>query len=352
MTVSQKLIVAAYRYLAVVCLVGILGTAFGYFSLIALYSLNSSWSAPVIISRTHERILGLTAEVFRARQAADALDAVAAALGKESESLRAQETLLQSLFRRSQTALNEQVAQDKGFAARLASLRAARRTDDAKSADALARTQALASSIDAELAAGLITKHAASSARLALVNAESTVANSMLATAALDRQLSDLSRSVSTLSGGPSESPQTLELVGRVSALATQQTEVSLKLARNAAEIANKTREAAELRKIIATLSGSPYYRVSTADAPVSFAFVPYENKRAATVGQPVFHCHAQVVFCYRVGKVKALHQDEEKGRHPLFNREIRGFLAELELDEPLAAESRVLFLGGAPLWL
>ena len=42
----------------------------------------------------------------------------------------------------------------------------------------------------------------------------------------------------------------------------------------------------------------------------------------------------------------------EEKGRHPVFQRDIRGFLVDLELTDEAAAKERVLFFGGRPLIL
>lgn len=352
MTYSQKFIVAAYRYLAIVFLLGILGSALGYFGLIALYGINNSWLAPIIVSQTNERILGLTAEMFRARQAADALDEAKAALGKESKALGEEASMLQGLIERSRLALSQQQVQDRRFAARLASLQLRKHELDTRAHGALAQKRVLWSSIEAELAAGLITKLDAERARVALSGAEAAAAHSLVATAALERQVSELNRSVSTLSGGPAESAQTLEVLARVAALESRRTEVMLTLAKNEAALANKQREAIELRKIIATLSDSPYYRVSVAAEPLSFAFVPYENEGAVEVGRPVYDCWAQVVFCRRAGIVKRLHRDEEKGRHPLFNRDIRGFLAELELDDAAAAKSRVLFIGRGPLFL
>jgi hypothetical protein len=58
------------------------------------------------------------------------------------------------------------------------------------------------------------------------------------------------------------------------------------------------------------------------------------------------------MVMCHRVGSVIEVLPGEITLRHPHRERQLRGRMIELSLDEPEAARDDVLFLGGAPLWL
>lgn len=352
MTPFQKFIVNAYRRAAIVVLLGVLLTAASYFGLVVFYTANRGWVAPVIVSQSNERILAFTSQIFQAKQAADTLDVAVASLTREIEALKSQKSVLDDLIVRSGTALRQQQASDRVLASRLAPLQIQKRLDDVKTQEAVKRSRELAKALDAELAAGLITKVAADTARQAILAAEIGATAALVATVSLDRQVLELERTVSTLSGGKAQSAQALEVLSHVAALRGQLAEIDVLLVKNTADVSNKTREASELRKIITTLSASPYYQVTVSREPLSFAFVPYDNESVAQPGQAVYDCLLQVILCSRVGTVKQVHRDEEKGRHPLFNRDIRGFLVELQLTDRSAAKSRVVFIGRAPLIL
>ncbi|WP_198969028.1 hypothetical protein [Xylophilus sp. ASV27] len=352
MTRMQKIIVTAYRYLAIGVLGAVLSTALAYAAVTLFYIANESWAAPVVISRTNENILRLSAEVFRTRQAADGLDSAWQALARESETLREQARVLERLVASGDSAVAQQRRADLKLSHQVELLGGAKRVDIARTRRVLAEIATLEDGIERDLQAGLMTRDDAVRARATLNGYKTSATDSAATGVALERQLSELRRSATTLAGGPAQLPQALEVLGRTAGYRMQLENLRLKLQQNTQEADNKRREAAQLRQIIATLSDSPYFRVTQSDTPLSFAFVPYDNEAVARPGQPVFDCVLHVIVCRRVGSVTRVHRDEERAQHPLFKLETRGFLVELDLTESQAAKSRVLFIGRAPLWL
>lgn len=352
MTPFQKLAVNSYRLLAIVLLSGVLLGASAWFAVTGLFQLNQSWAAPVLISKTHQRILQLTGDVFRTKQAADDLGVKTDSLQAENAVLvQEQEKLVDMIDRYTAAVLVQQTA-DKRMAGNLVALTVQKRVDDAKAVDVVAANALVNKSIDAELKAGLITAEAAARARAQIVNAQMTATNARLSTVALDRQVADLTAGAATLKGSASSSTVALDALARINHLQRELAEVQLKVSRNEKELANKTREKAALDKILATLEQNPYYRASLSEKSLPFAFVPYTNEDAAKVGMPMYSCYLRVIFCSKVGEIVAVHADEEKLRHPINNEDIRGFLVELKLDDELAAKDKVLFIGGGPLFL
>lgn len=346
----QKFFVKSYRFAAVGILSFVLLAAASYFAIVAIFSVNSTWSAPVIISKSNPRIVAITGEVFRATQAIDALDLQVTMLNGEAAFLNQQETTLVDLVGRYDQALIAQQKQDRNLSGRLSSLTSAKRGVDRMAANAVASTSILEKSIEQELKAGLITAEAAARSRSQVVAAHSTLSAGLLSTAALDYQVSELTGSLATMGGG-AQSPKALESVARVAELKRELMDVNLKQQKNSLEMVNKVREVATLRTFIATLEDSPYYQVAMGDvAEHTFAFVPYENEASAQVGTDVYSCFAKVIFCSKVGTIKSVSKDEEKGRHPVFQRDVRGFLVDMQLEAGKGAKDQVLFFGSAPL--
>lgn len=348
----QKFFVKGYRIAAVAILSFVLFAAGSYFLTMGVFSVNSSWSAPVIISKTNARIMAISSEVFRAQQAIDALTVEANLLKSESTHLSAQEATLIDLVGRYEKALTAQQNMDDRLSGRLNNLTADKRAVDRKAAQVVAANAALEQSIEKELKAGLITAEAAARARAQVFSAQAQLNAGLLGTASLEHQVSELNGSLATMKGA-AESPKALESLARVTVLKRELIEVQLKLKKNEMELVNKEREAKTLRSFLATLENSPYYQVAMgADAEHTFAFVPYDNEGSAKVGAPVYSCFAKILFCSKVGTIKSVSKEEEKVRHPIFHRDVRGFLVDMDLEDGKAAKDKVLFFGSAPLFL
>ncbi|MBP6634130.1 MAG: hypothetical protein KBG28_19880 [Kofleriaceae bacterium] len=118
-------------------------------------------------------------------------------------------------------------------------------------------------------------------------------------------------------------------------------------LARRLAELDQRSEEQ---RRLIERLSASPYLRA--ADQPVTIAFVPYQNLSNVGPGTTLYGCAWHLVGCRRVGIIVRLLEGEVQDVHPHDDSSQRGVMIEIELRSRSAAEERVLFAGGKPLWI
>lgn len=81
-------------------------------------------------------------------------------------------------------------------------------------------------------------------------------------------------------------------------------------------------------------------------------AFVAYENRASVQAGAELYGCRLGLLGCRRVGQVKRYLDGEHREKHPVYGKELRGQLVELELDEPEWAKASVLHANRAPLFL
>jgi hypothetical protein len=101
---------------------------------------------------------------------------------------------------------------------------------------------------------------------------------------------------------------------------------------------------------VVHRLEQSPYLRATTHD--VVLAFVPNANRHNVALGTKLYGCSWGLVMCSRVGKVTATIDGEVQDTHPHDETIERGFMVEIELTTPSAADNKVLFAGSKPLWL
>ncbi|HEU5057566.1 MAG TPA: hypothetical protein VFU21_13625 [Kofleriaceae bacterium] len=101
---------------------------------------------------------------------------------------------------------------------------------------------------------------------------------------------------------------------------------------------------------ILTSIKRSPWLRA--ADHTADVAFVPYANLDEVKVGSSVYACGLEMVFCYQVGKVRELLPGEVTFKHPFREKDLRGQMVELDLDddEKEAVAKSVLFVGGRPM--
>lgn len=352
MTFFQKTVVSLYRMLASIILVGVLAAALGYFATIIIYTINREWVAPIILTKSSARVMATGAEAFRARQAVSALEVSRDSLRLEISLQERQQAELRNLLGRFKQAQQVEQRASTDLAGRLGSLQGAHRSHNRQADQLNAASRAMQVTIEKDLKAGLITKETAMRSMAQIISMDGAATDSRLNTVKLDEQVRELQDGIRTIEGG-AQSTRALESVSRLSALEKELAETEILLLKNRADLQNKTVEFEKLQAIVKTVEATPYFRIAqgeTESAP--FAFVPYENERAAEVGEEVYSCWAKVIFCSRVGTVTWVGSDEERGFHPVFQRDIRGFLVQLELDEPNAAKDQVLYLGSAPIWL
>jgi hypothetical protein len=99
---------------------------------------------------------------------------------------------------------------------------------------------------------------------------------------------------------------------------------------------------------ILKSIGQSPQLRA--ADRRADVAFVPYSNFAGLKVGTPVYACAIEMVVCHEAGVVQAILPGEVTSKHPNREKQLRGQMVELALDDTDAAEENVLFFGRKPL--
>ncbi len=352
MTLSQKFFVKGYRWLAVALLGTVLSFAAGTLFLVVFYMINSSWGAPVVVTKANPRVVALSAATLQARQARDNLTIEL----KDNQGVRVdlvkQLGWYDTMLARYGEALKAQQGSDSAMAEKLASLKAEKEALGAKMEAIVAQNEKAGHEIDKELRAGLITRDSALQARAQLVKGEESLTANRVSLAGLENQIAQLTTGVSTMKGG-ADSPVALEVLARVNMLNQQRAEGRQALAKLDAQTAAKTGELSDVQKLLAQLSSSAFYIVSSDEKTThQFAFVPYENEKAVAPGVPVYACKLKLVWCSKVGTVRTVTHDEEKARHPLFPNDVRGFLVELDLKDKAAAKETVIFFGSRPLWI
>jgi hypothetical protein len=99
---------------------------------------------------------------------------------------------------------------------------------------------------------------------------------------------------------------------------------------------------------VVNRLAQSPYLKAI--ENKVTLAFVANQNLRNVKIGTPLYGCMWGVVWCRKVGTVKAVLDGEVQDIHPHDESIQRGLMLEVDVSEWGASEA-VLFAGAKPLW-
>jgi hypothetical protein len=114
-------------------------------------------------------------------------------------------------------------------------------------------------------------------------------------------------------------------------------------------EIQALDREIGNEDEFLHSIRESPYLRA--ASGKLTVASMPYGNGSSVHVGSPIYGCSFGILWCRNVGKVADIFAGEIVQKHPLFNRDLRGVMVQMQLQDPRWARERVLFLDRAPLF-
>jgi hypothetical protein len=103
--------------------------------------------------------------------------------------------------------------------------------------------------------------------------------------------------------------------------------------------------------RMIKDIDNQPLMKAATEN--MTAAFAPYENLDGVQAGTAVYGCRLLgVLGCFRVGVVAAILEGEVLQKHPVFQRELRGQLVQVQLDDVTWAHQPVLHLRRGPLFL
>ena len=99
---------------------------------------------------------------------------------------------------------------------------------------------------------------------------------------------------------------------------------------------------------VVNRLAQSPYLKAI--ENKVTLAFVANQNLRNIKLGTPLYGCIWGLVWCHKVGTVKAVLDGEVQDIHPHDESIQRGLMVEVDVTE-WGANETVLFAGSKPLW-
>jgi len=99
---------------------------------------------------------------------------------------------------------------------------------------------------------------------------------------------------------------------------------------------------------VVGRLAQSPYLKAI--ENKVTLAFVSNQNLKNVKLGSPLYGCVWGLVWCKKVGTVKAVLDGEVQDIHPHDESIQRGLMVEVDVTEWGASET-VLFAGSKPLW-
>lgn len=114
-------------------------------------------------------------------------------------------------------------------------------------------------------------------------------------------------------------------------------------------QIEQEKRLIKEQEAVVSRLAQSPYLKAI--ENKVTLAFVPNQNLKNVKIGSPLYGCTWGLVWCRKVGTVKAVLDGEVQDIHPHDESIQRGVMVEIDVSASAAGE-RVLFAGGKPLFL
>jgi hypothetical protein len=352
-------IVAAYKVVGFGVLLAILAGLGAYLLVQGFFLVSEAWVAPMVVSPSDQRVLQLAAKlaeeaVVRDRVAAERRD-LAVRLG-ETERIIAAERRFQERFR---TALR---SERRARAAELALLEQLRPEHDRAREEIEGSNRAYAGLArvrgEALRSASLLDQEAWLSLNHQLAEMSRTNLTVTRERAQLDERIGTVRREVGGLAAAealalqrpdlPPTSPRVLDLEQDIvrSRLSLARAEAQKKALEESLAAANEGLQ--RLEELVESIRASPFLRAARDEMMVGF--VPYENADAAAEHTPLYRCALGFVVCRKVGAVRATLPGETTMRHPVRNRDLRGLLVEIALDDTRWAREGVLFLRRPPL--
>jgi len=342
---AAKLIVNAYRLLGFGILTIIVIVLVGYITSTVFYYFSNSWIVPMAVSPTDEKVVALQAQLAEQQNSRDRL---ADELQQAERAILAQQRFQSEFAKAIRSDLEGRklaLGRIQALAAAAAQTRAAIKSQNSAYANASRRRMAQ------EYEAGLIDRNAMLSGKYQL--AQITSSNLTLAerqaefetrAAELEAQTRSLDAILANAgNAGPALSYEVLRI--------KQEYEASrLDLAKATEARDTLQTSLARQDKIVASLKQSAYLRAIADKASV--AFVPYANLSGVSKGTSLYACKLGMLFCYHVGEVREVLPGEVQGKHPHRDKNLRGQLVVLKLDDDDAdaAAGDVLFAGGRPV--
>lgn len=336
----SKFILLSYRVVAITALYAVLLGMLGYVAVLGFYTVSTSWIAPTTVVPSDLKSLGVEDKIVASQNAIANLNLD---ISREQLSIRdfnSQRAELLALEPILSSAIQRTNEQNEALAGQLARLGAEKERNLSQAAAALQDNAMLAERVEKDLAAGLITRTQAAQERMQLNQMRNNLTDGRIDEVALRGTVLDKT----TISESDVEAlAKQVELRSKVATL-----DMQIALAQK--EIASDQSEIDQIDRAMDVVRDAPYFHPASDKVAVNLAFVPYSNQAGIRNGAPVYDCYLNFVACRKVGAIAQVYPNEEKLQNPIFKSDMRGFIVQLELDNPVAARSKTLFVGGKPL--
>ena len=345
---ATQAVVSAYRGLGFAILTIIVVVLVGYIATSVFYMVSDSWIEPMVVSPTDERVLTLKSQLA---EKSNMRDQVALELQHTERYIVSQQEFQAAFVR----AVKADLAERKTTLRRLRSLAsgyAGERSRIRRSNREFAKQSK--AQMSKEYAARLIDRSEYLQGAFQL----GQIATSNLSLA--ERQVEFESRAAeidgearaleAILSQKQAEAGADSSLSYEVLKVKQEYDQSRLDTQKAIESRAALKESLARYDAILTSIKLSPWLRA--ADHTADVAFVPYSNLDEVKVGSSVYACGLEMIFCYQVGSVRELLPGEVTYKHPFREKDLRGQMVELKLDddEREAVAKSVLFVGGRPM--
>ncbi len=338
--IVYKSVVMVYRIFAIVTLYAVLVGVLAYGFVMGFYALNTSWAAPVILSPSDDKSLDFTEKLVTSRQTLEDLNVDSKKLNDGVAEMLKHRAALLALEPELQAAITREKKHNQATGPVLSQLDQQKQADNLKTASVMAQVKEVEAAIDKDLAAGLITKEDAAAQKAALNQLQTSYTDSKIGEVLLTDNILQKTTTDTTALGVLDKQA---ELISEVAQL-----DIAISVAQK--QLHEEGQQISRLKQALSTAKQTPYYLSVSGGSALYFAFVPYDNQRNISAGTAVYDCYLNMVLCRKVGTVKQIFAGEEHAIHPIFKTDIRGFLIQMQLDNPESAKSKTVFLNRKPL--
>lgn len=341
-SLHYKIVISLYRVFAITVLYLVLGGILTYAFVMGFYAVSTSWAAPIILSAVDEKSLDFRQKLVTSQQTIEDLKVDSQKLESGIAEMKEHRTALLALEPQLQAAIARERTHNRAIGPQLATLDTQKQADNVKTQTVLKQLKEVESNINKDLAAGLITKGDAATQLSALNQAENAYTDSKIAEVLLTDSV--LQKNTT--------GTDSLDVLEKQAELRSEAAQLDVAINVSEKQMQEEAQQITRLREAIRTAKQSPYYLNASGGKTLYFAFVPYDNQASAVAGRPVYDCYLNMFACRKVGTVNQVFAGEETAVHPIFKTNIRGFLMQMNLDNPESAKSKTVFLGRKPLLL
>jgi hypothetical protein len=353
----NKLVVSSYKFMGFAILGTILLGLASFIATNLFYIFNESWVTPLQLSSTDPRVLQLSSQYAAEKAARDGVATQRlefASRLSDAQRIMVSEGRFQEAFDEAMKAdLEDRSGQLAEFKRLIANVQQTRREVTSVNR---AYTAVSKSELQQEYAARLIDKNEQTKGGYELAAIQGANLALHEKNVEIDARITDLKREVASLQMAGAHGSGSLSAMSYEVLHMRHEYEQSVLASKKAADDADAMTKSvamfdktlAEYDAQLARIEKAPY--VQAADKSVTTAFVPYDNVAAVETGDTVYRCAVAFLFCTKAGTVAEVLDGEVIGKHPLHNRDMRGILIRLQLDDPKSIEKPVLHLHRRPL--